>query len=114
MNQEKKERRNKILIKMAAYDTVTQAVNELRKRGYTMDFNLEENCIVCHADKFDPDDFEITEVYRFEGNSDPADESIVFAIESKTGLKGVLVNAFGIYSEPMSDAMVKKLSIQKN
>ena len=99
---------------MAAYDTITQAVNELRKRGYTMDFNLKENCIVCHADKFDPDDFEITEVYRFEGNSDPADESIVFAIQSKTGLKGVLVNAFGIYSEPMSDAMVKKLSIHKN
>ena len=33
-----------------------------------MDFNLDENCIVCHEDKFNPEDFEIVEVYRFEGN----------------------------------------------
>jgi hypothetical protein len=98
---------------MQVYDTVTQAIDELRKRGYVTDFNLEENCIVCHHEKFNPDDFEITEVYRFEGETDPADESVVYAIESKTGMKGVLVNAFGIYSEPMSDEMVKKLSYQK-
>jgi hypothetical protein len=98
---------------MQVYDTVTQAIDELRKRGYVTDFNLEENCIVCHLEKFNPDDFEITEVYRFEGETDPADESVVYAIESKTGMKGVLVNAFGIYSEPMSDEMVKKLSYQK-
>ena len=99
---------------MVSYDTVTQAVNDLKKRGYTMDFNLAENCIVCHEEKFNPDEFEITEVYRFEGETDPADEAIVFAIESNMGLKGVLVNAFGIYSEPMSDAMIKKLSFHKN
>ena len=99
---------------MAAYDTVTQAVNDLKRRGYTMDFNLAENCIVCHEDKFNPAEFEIVEFHRFEGNTDPADESVVFAIESKSGLKGVLVNAFGVYSEPMSDEMIKKLRFQKN
>lgn len=99
---------------MAAYDTVTQAINDLRQRGYTMDFNLEENCLVCHDEKFDPADFEIMEIYRFEGETDPADEAVVFAIESRTGLKGILVNAFGIYSEPMSDEMIKKLGFHKN
>jgi hypothetical protein len=38
----------------------------------------------------------------------------VYAIESKSGKKGVLVNAFGVYSEPLSDEMIKKLSFQKN
>lgn len=98
---------------MPSYDTVSQAITELKKRGFSTDFNLEENCIVCHLEKFDPDDFEITEVYRFEGDTDPADESVVYAIESKTGMKGVLVNGYGIYSEPMSDKMIKKLSIIK-
>lgn len=98
---------------MPSYDTVSQAITELKKRGYTTDFNLEENCIVCHQEKFDPDDFEITEVYRFEGDTDPADESVVYAIESKNGMKGMLVNGYGIYSEPMSDRMIKKLSIIK-
>ena len=67
---------------MYTYDTVSGAVNGLKKRGYTMDFNLQENCLVCHEDKFNPEDFEIVEVYRFEGNTDPADEAVVYAIES--------------------------------
>ena len=99
---------------MEAYDTVSQAVNGLRERGYTLDFNLKANSIECEGHKFDPKDFVITEFHRFEGASDPGDESIVYAIESKDGKKGVLVNAFGVYSEPLSDAMMKKLRFQKN
>jgi hypothetical protein len=99
---------------MAAYDTVSQAVNGLKERGYTLDFNLKSNSIECEGQKFNPKDFEISEFHRFEGNSDPGDEAIVYAIESKNGMKGVLVNAFGVYSEPLSDEMIKKLSFQKN
>lgn len=98
---------------MAAYDNVSQAINGLKSRGYTMDFNLAENCIICNNEKFNPEDFEIIEFHRFEGETNPSDESVVYAIESKTGLKGVLVNAFGIYSEPMSDAILSKISFHK-
>lgn len=99
---------------MISYDTVSQAINGLKERGYTLDFNLKATCVECEGQNFNPKDFEISEVYRFEGISDPGDEAVVFAIESKNGLKGVLVNAFGIYSEPLSDEMVKKLNYQKN
>lgn len=99
---------------MHAYDTVSEAVNDLKKRGYTMDFNLDENCIVCHEDRFNPGEFEITEVYRFEGNTDPADEAVVYAIESVKGQKGVLVNGYGAYSDNMSAEMANKLHIQHN
>ncbi len=99
---------------MYSYETVSGAVNGLKTRGYNMDFNLDENCIVCHEDKFNPEDFEITEVHRFEGNSDPADEAVVYAIESNQGHKGVLVNGYGPTSETMSAEMVKKLHIHTN
>ena len=99
---------------MPAYDTVSQAVNELKQRGYTLDFNLKGSRLECQGQNFNPKDFEITEFHRFEGNSDPGDEAIVYAIESSNGLKGVLVNGFGVYSEPLSDEMMKKLSFQKN
>ncbi len=99
---------------MPAYDTVSQAVNELKQRGYTLDFNLKSNSLECQGQKFNSNDFEITEFYRFEGNSDPGDEAVVYAIESKNGLKGVLVNAFGVYSESLGDDMIKKLNFQKN
>ncbi len=96
---------------MYNYDTVTDAVSGLKQRGFTLDFNLAENCLVCQDQKFDPEELEITEVYRFEGNSDPADEAVVFAIESNKGHKGVLVNGYGISSEAMGGEMAKKLSI---
>jgi hypothetical protein len=96
---------------MYNYDTVSAAVSGLKQRGYTLDFNLSQNCLICQEHKFDPEDFEITEIYRFEGNSDPADEAVVFAIESNKGHKGVLVNGYGPSSDEMSAEMAKKLSI---
>ena len=96
---------------MYSYDTVTDAVKGLKQRGYTKDFNLEENCIVCHEEKFHPEDFEIVAFYRFEGDSDPADEAVVYAIESKNGDKGILVSGYGISADEMSSEMAKKLTI---
>ena len=98
---------------MIVYDTVSEAVSGLKKRNFNVDFNLEENCLVCHGDKFNVNDFEIVEVYRFEGNSDPSDEAVVYAIESVNGMKGILVSGYGISAEGMSAEMAKKLSIQK-
>ncbi|HEV7622070.1 MAG TPA: phosphoribosylpyrophosphate synthetase [Flavisolibacter sp.] len=96
---------------MYSYGTVSEAINDLKKRGFTEDFNLAENCLMCNAQKFNPDDFEISEVYRFEGDSNPDDEAIVYGIESKNGIKGVLVNAYGYQSNPVSDEIVRKLRI---
>lgn len=99
---------------MSSYDTLSEAVTDLRKRGYMLDFNLEENCILCHRERFDPDDFEIVEFYRFEGNSDPADESIIYAIESKKGDRGILVSGYGISAEGISADLAQKLQIATN
>jgi hypothetical protein len=92
------------------YGTVSEALKQFRKQGYLMDFNLEENCIVCQDERFGADDFEIVDVYRYEGNSDPGDEATVYAIESKSGLKGVLVTGYGVSSDAMSEDILKKLS----
>lgn len=99
---------------MHTYDTVTQAVQGLKQRGYSIDFNIEDNCIVCHQTplKLKPDEFEITEVHRYEGNSDPGDEAVVYAIESKHGQKGILVNGFGVSTDPASDEIISKLNVR--
>lgn len=83
-----------------SYDTLSEAVNDLIKRGYTTDFLLqdEKECLYCkeHSLELSPDEFVIDEVYRFEGDSDPADESIVFAISSaRHNVKGMVINSFG-------------------
>lgn len=92
------------------YAPVSVALEKLREKGYTVDFNLRENCIVCGDMRFDADDFEITEVYRYEGDTDPADEATVYGIQSSSGVKGVLVTGYGISTDSMSTAMLRKLS----
>ncbi|HYE55283.1 MAG TPA: phosphoribosylpyrophosphate synthetase [Chitinophagaceae bacterium] len=99
---------------MYVYDTVSEAVNGLKQRGYNIDFNLQYDCIHCsQTGKLLPSEFEITEVHRYEGASDPADEAVVYAIESKHGEKGVLVNGFGVFADAIDDAMIEKLKIAR-
>jgi hypothetical protein len=97
---------------MYTYDTVSQAVNGLKQRGYNYDFSFATDVIICKEASItlNPSEFEITEVYRYEGDSDPADEAVVYAIESKQ-LKGILVNGYGISADGISDEMVKKLKV---
>jgi hypothetical protein len=100
---------------MYAYDTVTEAVQGLKKRGYSIDFNLEEDSLICPVTPLSlkPAEFEITEFYRFEGDSDPGDEAVVYAIESRGGQKGLLVTGFGISAEGMGEEMIEKLSMKR-
>ena len=103
--------------KMINYSTVSEAVNDLTKRGYTNDFRLCTDGIECAGLqlKLHPDHFEIIEFYRFEGDTDSADEAVVYAIESKDGkIKGIIVNGYGIYSESLTDEMLKKLKEHLN
>ena len=96
---------------MENYSTLSQAIEGLRLEGYTEDFNLQGHCIECKALdlQLSPQDFTIDKYYRFEGMSDPGDNSIVYAISAVTGEKGVLVDAYGMYSENMTPEMIRKL-----
>jgi len=60
-----------------------------------------------------PEKFVVDEFYRFEGMSSTDDNSIVFAISSDNGLKGVLVDAYGMYANSLNENMIKKLSISR-
>ncbi len=99
---------------MESYDTVVGALAGLKTRGYTTNFNIAFDKLICNENKncLNPDQFEIVEVHRFEGNSNPADQDVVYAVESKEGnIKGVMTSAFGLYADSASTYMIKKLSI---
>jgi hypothetical protein len=101
---------------MRSYETLTNTMNELRQQGYVEDFNLQQNCLECRNGQFQvfADEFKVDRYYRFEGESNPSDSAILYAISSdRHGLKGILVNAYGIYSEPLTDEMLEKLEIRK-
>lgn len=98
---------------MKTYDTLVEALQDLKKRGFTHDFNIEQDKIYCTNLKmyYHPKEFNVLEFYRFEGMSDPDDSSVLYAVETSTGDKGVLVDAYGAY-ESMSQEMIDKLKIQ--
>ncbi len=69
------------------YATVTEALDNLANKGYTIDYNVEFDGLLNEAAVY-----EIDVLYRYEGESDPADESSVYGIRNtKTGEKGVFV-----------------------
>lgn len=50
-------------MKRKNYDTVTEAMADLKKMCYTIDFSIltEKECLICHftATELSPEDFEI-------------------------------------------------------
>ena len=85
-------------------ETVSQYVNWARTEGYDLDFQVCDKAKLCSTD--DPKktyiskEAKIVGFSRFEGDSDPGDNSIVYMIETNDGKKGTLVDAYGMYSDP--------------
>lgn len=98
------------------FDTMVEALADLAKRGYKGNLSLREHYLEDAEAQLMlyPEHFKVVEAYRFEGMSDPEDNSVVYAIESLDGkFKGVLVNAYGAYAERASSDMIRKLNIDE-
>jgi hypothetical protein len=78
---------------MKNYESLVDALDDLRKRGYEADFEPQSNCLYCsNLDlRLNEEQFHIDEVYRFEGESNPDDNAVVYAMTTPTGIKGTVV-----------------------
>lgn len=100
---------------MEAMTTLTEILEKLKEEGYTTDFNLKHNCLECAENSLQvhPEDFVVDRIFRFEGDSNPDDEAIVYAISSeKHGLKGTLVNSYGTYADDITEELVHALKMK--
>jgi hypothetical protein len=92
--------------------TVTEAIHELQAEGYTGNWFAAAGgrlvCGECGAE-FDPADVTVDHVLRFEGQSDPDDEMIVFAVQGPCGDRGIYSAAYGPYQSPEDTAVIAKL-----
>lgn len=92
-----------------SYDTLSQAMNSLKDRGFDKDVEIiDENHIKIGGNKYSDKEVEIEEFHRFEGMSNPADMSIVYALKAKDQSKGLLADAYG------ADASIKIAKFLKN
>jgi len=101
---------------MRTYETLTEALKDLKNRGYRHDFNLATDRVACKALglQFGPGDFHVDEIYRFEGENDPDDSAVLFALTANSGVMGVMVDAYGAYANSLSKEMLAKLRIDED
>ncbi|RYY44648.1 MAG: hypothetical protein EOO06_17790 [Chitinophagaceae bacterium] len=95
------------------YGTTSEAITKLRASGFDKDFSLKDGFVWWESEKFGAEDVKISIVNRYEGNSDPGDEATVYGLETKTGLKGILVIGDGIYADSNTVVLLQKLHLKK-
>jgi len=91
------------------YATITEAIEKLKEQGFTLDFNLHQNRFKVGEQEYPADEFEIVDLYRYEGQSDPADEATVYALANNAGVKGILVTGYGASADEESEEALKHL-----
>lgn len=91
--------------------TLALCLNKLVLDGYEEDFKAIENgFLALHKEKvYTPEEVCVVNFFRFEGASDPADNSIIYVIETNDNLKGTLVDAYGPYSDPRVNKVIEKV-----
>ena len=100
---------------MRNFDTLVEALQSLKAEGYQYDFNLISNGL--HCKELDlmvgADDFTVEEIHRFEGDSDPADNSIIYVLSTSKGVKGTMIDAYGTYGGEIDPVVLNKLKMAR-
>jgi hypothetical protein len=99
--------------------SMTTVEKKLKSQGYTHDFNVQDGRLTTmdndSARTFDPEETTIVDYFRFEGESNPDDASILYAIETADGTKGTISSAYGAYANEDVDQFILKVeSLGKN
>jgi hypothetical protein len=96
--------------------SLSSCSNKMKEDGFKEDFQVTKEGLSSYSDSkhYTPGQVKILNFYRFEGVSDPGDNSILYVMETEDGRKGTLVDAYGAYSDSdVSKFIVKVEEIQK-
>lgn len=99
-----------------SYSSLSVAIQDLQNKGFTEDFNLVEEGIESRnlKKKWKAGELDVVKFYRFEGMTDPGDNTILYLIETKSGIKGLLVDAYGADQSVVSSEMIQKLRMHND
>lgn len=72
-------------------------IDEYINKGYTSNYQMEDGKLkdVSSGKLFEVNEVTIFDEYRYEGQSDPGDMSILYAIHTDDGCKGTLLLPYG-------------------
>lgn len=90
--------------------TLTACLKMLDTKGFTVQFQgTEQNKIKSLTTErvYAPEDVKIVNFYRFEGESNPDDNSILYAIETSGGEQGTIVDSYGSNNDTVITDFIK-------
>jgi len=93
-----------------------RCVKKLEGDGYIDQFKVEKGKLISLTDskrKYKAKDVMALNFFRFEGDSNPDDMSILYAIETSDGHKGTLIDAYGNYSDDDTGEFMQEVDINK-
>ena len=96
-------------------DTLSDAIRRLQREGYTGNwFANADHDLECNesGEVVDPSEVLIDHIMRFEGQSDPGDMSILFALRTASGAKGIYSAPFGADTPPEDAAVIARMQHQ--
>ncbi len=93
-------------------DTLSETMTALLKEGYKDDFKAKKIAIEAIYAKrsYNPEDLKIVGTYRFEGETNPADQTVLFAIEANDGIKGTLTMSYSA-DVNQNEELIKKIKV---
>ena len=97
-------------------DSLVTVLAAVEKLGFQSQFEVNgKNLVSLKTDShFLANEVKIVHFYRFEGESNPDDSSILYAIESNNGEKGTLVDGYGTTADTETASFIRNVkSIQK-
>lgn len=96
--------------------SLATCLNRMITEGYAEDFKVTDQGLesLNRHNQYKPEEIQIVNFFRFEGESDPDDNAILYVIETNDGTKGTLVDAYGVYNDANVTRFMKDVeTIQK-
>ena len=105
-----------LMYKPSVMNTLSQILEKLRIKRQDNEFLITPQGFTTSNGKFyQAEDLLIIKIYRFESETDPADNSVVYILEAKDGTIGYTMDAYGVYSNHDDDGyddFIRKIPVQ--
>ena len=91
-------------------NTITAILNGLRVKRQDNEFTVnDQGMIILKGKSYRQMEVELLRTYRFEGDSDPSDEAIIYLVQANDGTIGYSLDAYGMYTNHINDGYAEAI-----
>jgi len=100
--------------------TLSQVMSTLAERGVHREFRMNENCEMRFENSeknYKPSDLVILKTYRFEGDSNPDDNAVLYVLKDHAGNIGMIIDSYGAdsnYPGEEFDAFLRDIPVEES